>query len=1696
MNDRSALSLAALTAVALNFTAAAADSGTVSYYHQVRPIFQAHCQGCHQPAKAKGGYVMTDFKKLLAGGDSEGRAVVAGQPDKSSIVRMITPVEGEAEMPKGKAPLAPPELDLVKRWIAQGAKDDTPADAIKVYDLEHPPVYTTPPVVTSMDYSPDGSLLAVAGYHEVLLHKADGSEIVARLVSAADRIQSVAFSPDGRLLAVAAGLPGRMGELQIWDVAERRIVTTVQATYDTVYGVSWSPDGNTVAFGCTDNSVRAIEAMTGKEVLRVAAHNDWVLATVFSVKGDHLISAGRDMSTKLNEIASQRFIDNITSITPGALRGGIHALARHPEREEVLVGGSDGMPQVFRIFRETERKIGDNATLIRKFPVMEGRIYSVDYSPDGKRIVAGSSLSAVGHVHIYAADFDPTIPTNVVAAFKKVASTRTPAEAEAVEKYYTSDVKLLSSAALPAAIFATVFSPDGGTVAAAGDDGIVRLINPEDGAVTKEFVSVPIKRSFFARFRKGETKADVVHAPVKSAEDESLPEGAKVVALEVEPRQIDLRRLNDYVQVIVTARLDSGDTADATRIASLRVTGRSAELAAQGQVHARRNGSARLRVGLAGHEVDVPIRVSGAGDVYEADFVRDVNPVLSKLGCNAGTCHGAKDGRNGFKLSLRGYDPGFDVLALADDLAARRVNFANPDDSVMLLKSTAAIPHEGGMRTRSNEKYYHILRQWIAEGAKLKTDSPKVTRIEISPVNPVVQKTGARQQVRVIATYADGVQRDVTAEAFVESGNGDVAAVTEGGLITTLRRGEAPMLARYEGAYAATTVTVMGDRTGFVWQDPPTWSRIDELVAAKWKRMKILPSDLCTDAEFIRRAYLDLTGLPPSAEEVRAFTADARDTRVKRDALVDRLVGNPDYIDHWANKWADLLQVNSKFLGKEGADLFRGWIRDEVAANRPYDQFVRQILTASGSNKENPAASYYKILREPTETMENTTHLFLATRFNCNKCHDHPFERWTQDQYYQTAAFFAQIGLKRDPASGDKNIGGTAVEGAKPLFEMVEDTAKGEMKHDRTGKVTPPEFPFIAKYEAGADATRREQLAAWLTSPDNRYFASSFVNRMWGYLTGVGIIEPLDDIRAGNPPTNPELLEHLAQEFISHNFDVRHLVKQICKSRTYQLSFRTHQWNADDTINYSHAVPRRLPAETLFDAVFRVTGSTPNIPGVPAGTRAAQLPDAGLDVTSGLLANLGRPPRESSCECERSNDIRLGSVMSLLSGPTISGAINDPKNALSGLVEKEQDDRQLVNEIFLRVLNRPAGPAEIDAALKTMHGMDDEHKRVNTELAARETWWQEALPGLEEQRLEAIKEAKSEVASYEAEIAPREKKLDEEQNGKIAKAEAELKKHEATLPEKFAAWEKKPDRTTEWAVLEPQTMKGIRNTKFEKEKDNSIYVSGVNRKGAYTIVAETDLPEITAIKLEALTDKRLPKFGPGRANDGNFVLTELKLTAAPKSAPKQAKPVALENAKAGHSQGGYDVKTAIDGKLDGNGNGWAIAPEMGRNHEATFELKEKVGSEGGTVLTFTLDQQFNSNEHQLGRFRLSVTGAKKPVDFGVPAEIVPILALAPDQRTEDQAKELEKFLRSIDPGLKKLENALAEAKKPRPPDPRLVALQDALKRAEEPLRLDPKLAQLREDVKLSESQLGHRRLTLAQDLAWALINSPAFLFNH
>jgi hypothetical protein len=602
---------------------------------------------------------------------------------------------------------------------------------------------------------------------------------------------------------------------------------------------------------------------------------------------------------------------------------------------------------------------------------------------------------------------------------------------------------------------------------------------------------------------------------------------------------------------------------------------------------------------------------------------------------------------------------------------------------------------------------------------------------------------------------------------------------------------------------------------------------------------------------------------------------------------------------------------------------------------------------------------------------------------------------------------------------------------------------------------------------------------------------------MWGYLLGVGLIDPLDDIRAGNPPSNPELLNWLTQEFVRSAFDVRHIQKLICTSRTYQLAVTTHKWNADDRINYSHATARRLPAEVLFDAVLKVTGSMPNFPGVKPGTRAAQLPDSAIDVAGGFLASLGRPARESACECERSSDIGLGSVMALLSGPAVSGAINDPKNEIARLTASVSDDRKLVDEIFLRALSRHATNKETDGTLDAWKTIDREHAQLTAELAKREEWWAPIYVQKQQERERAITSAVTAVAARTAEIAPQVADAERKREEKIASETAALAAYEATLEQKQSAWEATLDEKrlgTAWVPLEVKSAKANNLIELKKLDDGSYLASGpIANFVDYTISAESELDKITGVMLEVLPHESLPMFGPGRAA-GNFVLTELALKWSDRGGTRTNLDVEFKDARADFSQKQYDVKSAINGKVDGGRDGWGVGGKVGEPHYARFSLGEPIGDGKGVTLNFTLQQKFRDG-FSIGRFRLWATTSSEPLELGLPEGIVVIAKMPAADRTEEQKRTLAAYHRSVDVALLKKQQALVKAKLPVPEDSKLSELKVALANAELPVPIDPKLAQLRADAEMSAKQFANKRLTGAQDLAWAIINNPAFLFN-
>ncbi len=767
-----------------------------------------------------------------------------------------------------------------------------------------------------------------------------------------------------------------------------------------------------------------------------------------------------------------------------------------------------------------------------------------------------------------------------------------------------------------------------------------------------------------------------------------------LTSIKTEPARLTFFDGRDERKVLVWGETASGERFDLTEVAFFKAEEQLVRMDAQGFLHPKAKGETAVVVSVGDLQVKLPVEVRSA-DLPPVGFVRDVEPVLSKIGCNAGTCHGSAKGKNGFKLSLRGYDPEFDYQALVNDLSGRRFNRVVIDDSLMLLKPTATVPHEGRQVIKPDSREYQLLRDWIVQGTKFEDPAKmKAKSVEILPAQVDLDLPGRAQTVVVLAHYPDGSVRDVTRDAVLTCNNNDVAAVKDG-MVTGLRRGEAAVLVKYEGCYDTRTVTVMGDRSGFTWEEQPAYNFVDKFVADKWKRMKILPSRVTTDAEFVRRLYLDLTGTPPTADKVREFTADPAPAQEKRAKLADELIGSPNYIEFWANKWADLLQCNSETLGEKGVWVFRNWIKDSLVKNIPYNQWVRQIVTAQGSCYQNPEVNYLRALRETGRMTEDVSQTFLGVRFNCNKCHDHPFERWTQNQYYEFGAYFSQVAFKRGSLGREsvRNFTGdrVTVPGEEILFQKYEG---GELQHPRTGKDVPPQVPYGEAKNAMAGDERRGVFADWLTSDNNPYFALVIVNREWSYFFGRGIIDPVDDVRGSNPASNPELLEALRTDFIKNGYDLRKLMKTIVTSRTYQLSIAKNKWNEDDTINFSHAAPRRLTAEQLMDAVKYVTGAHVQYSGIPKGMRAVDVPD-GMVEGNDFLALFGRPKRESACECERSSNVTFSHALSLINGNVIGEAVADPTSRLNQFVGKERDNFKVVEEIYYSILNRPPTSKEL-----------------------------------------------------------------------------------------------------------------------------------------------------------------------------------------------------------------------------------------------------------------------------------------------------------------------------------------------------------------------------------------------------------------
>jgi hypothetical protein len=772
-------------------------------------------------------------------------------------------------------------------------------------------------------------------------------------------------------------------------------------------------------------------------------------------------------------------------------------------------------------------------------------------------------------------------------------------------------------------------------------------------------------------------------------------------ALVVQPETISLVGPRALQQIVVTCKYADGGIRDLTSFCELSVEASDVATLRDGLVVPLKNGTTNLIVKAGGQTTKVPLTVQEFEKPNPVSFRHDFIAALNVGGCNAGACHGTPSGKGGFKLSLRGFDPVQDFGTLTRDAFNRRTDRLDPESSLILLKALGRVPHEGGQRFRTDSVPAQVIRKWLTEG--LQDDPatlPAVQGITILPGARVLKDPARFQQLSVLAKLADGRNRDVTRLTVFSSSDAAVAEVNANGLVEFKQAGEIAILCRYLESLETVRLTYLEPRPGFVWVDPPTNNYVDEKINAKLKMLSIPPSDICSDHDFIRRASLDLCAVLPSPEEVSAFVND-KDPK-KREKLIEKLLDRPEYADFWTLKWADVLRNNRKSVQVKGIHVYQKWLRTHVEKNTPFDEVIRELLTASGSTYSNPPANYYRIARDPTSLAESTAQLFFGVRMQCAKCHNHPFERWTQDDYYSMAAFFARVKQKKDPSEPGPNP-------QTPGAEIIYSDRAGEVTQPRTNKTMAPKVFGKPAPTIPPGKDRREVLAELVTAPDNTFFSKSVVNRIWFHLMGRGIVDPVDDFRDSNPSANDELLDALAKDFVAKKFDVKHVIRTIMLSRTYQLSAQTNDFNKDDNKYFSHAVTKLLTAEQLLDALCTVTEVPEKFAGLPLGTHATQLPDG--EINHPFLKTFGQPARELACECEREGDSNLAQALQLINGPTVNEKLRNATNRVGRLLAKKTPDIDLLNELYLASLSRLPSSREVSLALDHVAKAKPEDKR-------------------------------------------------------------------------------------------------------------------------------------------------------------------------------------------------------------------------------------------------------------------------------------------------------------------------------------------------------------------------------------------------
>ncbi|MEC7718933.1 MAG: DUF1549 and DUF1553 domain-containing protein [Planctomycetota bacterium] len=768
--------------------------------------------------------------------------------------------------------------------------------------------------------------------------------------------------------------------------------------------------------------------------------------------------------------------------------------------------------------------------------------------------------------------------------------------------------------------------------------------------------------------------------------------------LSVFPEEIYLTTDRDLQRVIAQIRKPNGLTDDVTDAMSVSVANEGVAKWQEDRLLPISDGETTVTVSYSGASKTLPVKVERSTEHPPVSFKIDVMPVFMKTGCNQGSCHGAARGKEGFRLSLFGFDPDGDHHRLTREMVGRRVDLALPERSLLLEKGVGAVAHGGGQRIQVGDEYYATLLEWLKDGAVNDPgEVPTVVSVELFPKGGVLNGEGSTQKLMVRAKYSDGTDRDVTSLAYFSSNNDNSAMVSQDGLITATNRGEAFVMARFDTHTVGRQYITLPKDLQFQWNEIVANNYIDELSYEKLKKLRINPSDLCTDEEFLRRVSIDICGVLPTEEEYYAFMSD--DDPNKRVKLVDALLDRKEFVEMWVMKWSELLQIkSSNQVSYKSMLLYYNWLQTRVADNVPIDQMVRELISSKGGTFANAATNYFQSETDTLKVAENIAQVFMGMRIQCAQCHNHPFDRWTMDDYYSFAAFFSQIGRKR---------------GEDPRETIVFNSGSGEVRHLVGNRVMTPKF-------LGGDVPdlkgkdRREVLAGWLASAENPFFATNLSNVVWAHFFGRGIINDVDDVRVSNPAVNEELLQALAGKFTEYEYDFKRLVRDICTSRMYQLSTATNDSNASDTTNFSHASLRRVRAEVLLDMITQVTTTKNKFTGLPLGARAVQIADG--NTSTYFLTTFGRASRETVCSCEVKMEPNLSQALHLLNGDTVQSKV-EQGGLVKALLAEGKSVPDVVKSLYVRVLTREPTEKEISQLVELVASEGDQDK------ALRDAFW-------------------------------------------------------------------------------------------------------------------------------------------------------------------------------------------------------------------------------------------------------------------------------------------------------------------------------------------------------------------------------------